>query len=331
MNILKNHHIKLLSVFSALVLWLFVVGVENYVSVLPDPLSVKVVNLGQNVSVANDLPYVRVKYKTNNNTAHVNAAEIELFVDAQGLIEGNHAIPVQFTNKNPNLRVVALDPPIVDLKLEAMTTKEIGLKTDIRGEPDEDFEVRDSNLDIERVTISGAASAIDAVETLPITVTLDGTETADFSRKVTLQALAEWEVAGDAISFDPEVVMLDIQIRKKKVAEDDRDNSPEISAVNPSDQPVAEGNVRKNFMVEIVPEDSLRLAVKELLPQNILLTVEGTEEEIASVNSGSIKLLLTSPSVKDGQYVVSTDDLIFPNGIELKIIKLSPDKVSVKF
>lgn len=331
MKILKNYHIKLLSIFSALLLWLFVVGVENYVSVLPDALPIKVLNLGQNVSVASEISTVKVKYKTNNGTAHVNASEIELFVDAQGLIEGNHDVRVQFTNKNPNLRVVALDPSTVSLKLEAMTTKEIDLKVDVRGESDNEFELKEATLDTEKVIISGAASAIDSIESLPITVTLDGTETADFSRKVTLQALEEWTVAGDAISFDPEVVMLDIQIRKKKVADDSNDDDSASSNSDPINQPVEEGNIRKNFMVEIVPEDSLRLAAKELLPQNILLTVEGTEDEIDSLDSGSIKLLLTSSAVKDGQYAVSTGDLIFPAGSKLKIIKYSPDKIAIKF
>ncbi|MCC6643676.1 hypothetical protein IT411_02915, partial [Candidatus Peregrinibacteria bacterium] len=66
MNVFKNIQIKLLAVVSALLLWLFVVGVENYVYVLPTEVGVKVANLSQNVSVATELSKVKVRYRSQN-------------------------------------------------------------------------------------------------------------------------------------------------------------------------------------------------------------------------------------------------------------------------
>jgi YbbR domain-containing protein len=333
MKIFKNYHIKLLSILSALLLWFFVVGVENYVYFFPNELPVRVLNLGQNVSVANELLPIKVRYRSPDGLVNINSNEVDLYVDAEGLGEGEYSLPVEFINKNPKVDIIAVVPADLVLKLEAVETKEIGVVAEVVGDPDDEYELKNTDVDTARVTINGAASAIEALTELPIRIALDGTETADFSRKVTLEAPPDWNLNGKTVTFDPEVVLVDIEIRKKKVTDDSTDDSDILSdgSDDLGNQPVEEGNLRKNLMVQIVPEDSLRLAIKEIVPQNILLTVEGSDEEISTLNGDSINLLLTNASVKDGQYQVSLDDLILPPGSSLKIIRFSPEKVSIRF
>ena len=111
MGILKNIQIKLLAVVSALLLWLFVVGVENYVYLMPTDLTVKVINLGPNVSIANELSKVKIRYKSQDNAgANINVNEFELFVDADKLVDGNYNLDVNYISKNPKISVVAVEP-----------------------------------------------------------------------------------------------------------------------------------------------------------------------------------------------------------------------------
>lgn len=333
MNILKNIHLKLLALFVALLLWLFVVGVENYVFTSPVELPVRVLNLGQNVSVANEIPKVKIKYRSSAGSVNINPNELELFLNAQGLTDGVHSLPIEFTNKNPKFTVVAIEPSKLDLKLEAITSKEIDLKVKILGSPAKDYEIKNSKVNQEKVKISGAASAIADIQDFPVKVILDGTENADFSRKVILEAPIDWKISEESVNFDPPTVQVDIEIRKKKVIPEQTDASTNGGSANviAENTPVAEGMERKTLMVDLVPADDLRSSIKELLPKNILVTVEAAPDDLSGLNNSSIKLVMSTSEVENGYYIVKSGDLVMPEGLDLKVISFSPAKVAVRF
>jgi len=334
MNLFKKIHLKILAVLCAVFLWLFVVGVENYVNLFPTELPVKVINLGQNVSVANEIGQVKVHYRSPDGTVNVNPNDFELFLDASGLGEGDYNLPVNFSNKNVRVTVVAVEPAQLELKLEAITSKDIDITKSIVGAPARDYEIKSLVMSADKVKISGAASALAKLQSLPLKITLDGTETADFSRKITLEAPAEWKLGGKTVSFDPPVIQADIQIRKNTSTGTDSDalNGNTGSGTPVQDiPPVAAGDIRKTLMVEIVPEQSLSSAVKELLPRNLLVTVEGQPADVEGLDNLSVKLNLKSSAIQNGVYQVNTADLKLPAGKTLEIITFSPEKVLVKF
>lgn len=334
MNIFKNLQIKILAVVSALLLWLFVVGVENYVYLYPTDLTVKVMNLGQNVSVANELVKAKVRYKSVDENAGntLNANEIELFVDAQDLNSGEHILDIAYISKDPKITIVSVEPAHLSLNLEAITSKEIKLKSSVSGSPAKEYEMKELKLSKETIKVSGAASVLANITELPIKITLDGTETADFSRKITAEAPADWNLSGKTISFDPAVIQADIQVRKiPKAAEP-------INVINGSsttDTPVTPADTislkKKTLMAAIVPDADIKTSVIELLPENILVTVEGEQGEIDKLKSDSIKLNLRSSSISKGSYVVKTGDIEVADGIDVKVVEFSPAKVTVKF
>lgn len=335
MNLLKNIPIKVLSVISALLLWFFVVGVENYVHLFPQPVAIRVVNLGQNVSIANEISQARVRYKGEPGPGSVLAAnEFELYVDAAGLAEGDHQIPVRYISKNPRVVIVAVEPSSINLELEAIASKDILLKTQTVGKPAKDFEIKAVKVNLEKVKLSGAAKAIAEIKELNLKISLDGTESADFSRKITLEAPTEWKLSGKTVSFDPAVVQVDIEVRKvaKPVENTGKELVPnDISIGDSSDVPVESGMERKTLMAEIVFDDELKSAVKEVVPANILVTLEGKPEDVKQLNSSSVKLRIRNSEVVGGNYQVNPDDLVLPPEIELKVLELSPAKVAIKF
>ncbi len=332
MNIFKNLHLKLLAVISAVILWMFVVGVENYVYVFPGNLPVKIINMGKNVSVASEIEGVKILYKTPSGSITANSNDFDLFLDAEGLGEGEYTLPVGFTTKNVKLAIVAVEPAKLKLKLEAITSRYITLESEITGAPAKDYEIKSLKIDTETVNISGAASAISELQNLPIKITLDGTETADFSRKITLEAPAEWSLSGKTVSFDPPVIQADIEIRKKNNTTDTNASGTDSgTVVDGTDTPVESGKERKTLMVEAKTADDLSSSVKELLPKNILVTVEGIPEVLATLDSNSLKLLIKTSSLQKGIYVVNSGDIVLPAGTDLKIISFSPEKVLVKF
>ncbi|MCC6643581.1 hypothetical protein IT411_02425 [Candidatus Peregrinibacteria bacterium] len=251
-------------------------------------------------------------------------------MDAQNLSEGEHQLPITASTKNPNIDVVAVEPNQLTLKLEANTSKEIKLETAVTGVPDRDYEMKDLKVSVDKVKVSGASSVLAGLKSLPIKVNLDGTETADFSRKVTLEAPAEWNLNGKTVSFDPGVIQMEIEIRKKKTVENVVENNSSDNTGNTSTVDETELK-RKSLMVEVVKQGELQNAVKELLPTNVLVTVEGEAGAVDSLTNASLKLNLSPERVVGGNYIVNTEDIVIPEGLDIKIVEFSPEKVSVKF
>jgi hypothetical protein len=307
--------------------------VENYVYSSPADLPVKVIDLGQNVSLANELPRARVKYRNvGGGTASFNANELELFIDAGGLADGLHSLPIEYSNKNSKIQVVAVEPAYAEVKLEAITTKEIALKTEVAGSPAPGYELRALKSQASRVTLSGAASAIAEISELTLKVTLDGNETADFSRKIILEPPPAWKLSGQAVSFEPAMVQVDVEIRKKQVAEPEQPVVGQDTLSPPADGQMTEaGMSRKTLMAKIVTDEELGGAAREILPENVLLTVEGESAVVETLNNESITLLIKNSEVKNGVYQVTSTDLLLPEGVDLKVTSISPAKISVRF
>lgn len=329
MNLFKNIQIRILAILSAVLLWMFVVGVENYVYLLPNEVPVKVTNLSQNVSVAKELSKVKIRYRKQDEAGTISPTEFEISVDAQNLTEGEYNLPISAISKNPKVSVVAVEPATLSLKLEANTSKEIPVETVVTGIPDRDFELKEVKLSNEKVKVSGASSLLGSLKSLPIKVNLDGSENADFSRKVTLEAPMEWNLNGKTISFDPAVIQMEIEIRRKKSAIPiDSSNS----GTDTTDSITSSADLkRKSLMVEIVKDKTLTSSVKELLPTNVLVTVEGSATDIESLTNASLKLNLDSSRVVSGSYTVNPEDIALPDGKDIKIVEFSPEKVLVKY
>lgn len=333
MKIFNNISLKLLSILAALLLWVFVVGVENYVFALPIEQIVRVNNLGQNVSVANELEKVKIKYKASDSSSPApSAAEFELSVDASDLSEGQHLLPINFLSKNPKVTIVAVEPASLNLVLEANTSKEISLKQEIKGSPDKDYEVKEIKLDTSKVKVLGAASVVGKLNELNLKISLDGSENADFNRKITLEAPMEWNLKGKTISFDPPTVQAEIKIRKKKVEQPaDITSGGETADSNTGSTSTDDILARKTVMAQIVLEGENISGVKETLPQNLLVTIQADDATAALVNNETIKLILNLNQVVKGSYSVKSTDLRWDNTLDLKLVEFSPEKILVKY
>jgi hypothetical protein len=268
-----------------------------------------------------------VRYKTSDNTgANVNSNEFEVFLDAQNLSEGNYLVAVNYISKNPKITVVSIEPSQLELNLEAITSKEIKLTNEVSGSPAKGYDLKNVKLSQETIKISGAASVLANITELPIKIALDGSENADFSRKITMEAPGDWNLSGKTVNFDPPIIQVDIEVRKSA-------GSTNSVVTTPSGSPIVDNPNLKNktLMVQIVKNPALYSSVKELLPENILVTVEGAESEIAKLNNDSIKLNLDPSKISKGSYTVNSADIKIPLGVDVKIVQFSPMKVLVKY
>jgi len=331
----KNWQIKLLALTTAVFLWIFVVGVQHNVYLFPSEISVRIINMDQNVSMASGIPkvYIRVKTEPENiNSIHANDFDAE--VDAKGLGVGEHQAKVMVTNRNPKITVVAIEPSMVTFKLEAITTKQVPLEVKVQGSPAFGFGVKDVKLSSDKVEVTGAVSVLDKIDKMSAGILLNGVESADIIRNVVPQFQDSVKISPDSVKINPLQIQASVRIEAKKVPETlpaSPSLAPNGNLGGAANKPVESGNLRKSFMANVYTDEEFsKLGIKEVIPRNLLVTVEGKESSINSINNDSIRVRLNMQKLKiGGIYDVLIEDIQLPRDVML--IDFTPKKLQVKF
>lgn len=326
----KNWENKLLAVVAALLLWFFVAWTENNVYLMPQPLNVEIENLNEGVSLANDLSQVKLKLKAGSdvNLKNLTAADFEISVDAENLNSGNFDLPVKVVSKNAKVSVVEIYPASVEIKLEAVESKEVAIKTVAKGEVASGYELLSIESPVEKVKVTGTSSQLEKIKDFEVEVVLKGNENADFSKNIILEAPAEWQLGPENVSFEPAQVKVDLEVRKVEENVIEENNGEE----NPDDNVEEADLVKKTIMVEIVGTDNWGNKPKEVLPKNILLTVEGTEAEIQAIVAGEFKVNLNENRLEEGGVIILIpSDISMPTSFQGKILSFSPERILVRF
>ncbi len=324
MNIYKYLNIKVLAFLSAIILWFFVVGVENYVFVFPQSLEIKVLNLTPGLIVAQKLPTVKVNYKLlEKNLNTPNISDFDLSINTLGLSEGNYQLPVYYSIKNPKINIVSIEPETVTIELVKLASKEVEIKSKVQGKPMLGFEVQKVSLRQNNVKITGLQSNIDKINSLNIDINLEGQEKNDFSKIINLKIPENINLKTEDITFEPNTVQVDVKINKIE----EKNNNQNTN----DDNVIPDNNNKKTVMVDVVAEDKIKSAVREFVPNNILLTIEGNEEDLKQINGQSFKLKIHEKDIINGFYEIKLSDIISLLDLKIKMLEVSPSKIAVKF
>lgn len=336
MNIfLKNLDLKILAILASVMLWIFVVGIQNSVFLLADPLTVKVINLGDNVSIKNNLAQVKVRVKSEQQDINsINANDFEAIVDAKNLAAGEHSLIVSVTNKNPKAMVVAVEPLEIKLSLEGIITKEVDLKTELIGQPDANSTIEEIKLDVSKLKLTGPNSILQKISQAKARIILNGDEKSDMNLLITPEIEDGTNLKLDQIKFDPAQVKAKIKIIVKPPQDiiDAVTNGPTSGSDNNISEQNGSSLPRKSLMADVIlDKDSLDLNTKEILPKNILVLVEGPQSILDQLTNKSIRVKLSKARIeKGGIFKIQNEDIVLPNK-DLKVISFSPEKIQVKF
>ncbi len=322
---IKNWQLKLLAILTAMLLWLFVAGTENYVFTLNESVPVQVIHLASDLSLANKLSDVTVKYTSvNGQIKNLGASEFEAAINAKNLREGHHTVKVTVTSINPQISVIAAEPAQMDINLEAIITKEIDTKLIVKGNPAQNYQVTKATLSIPKITIKGAQSVLQSINQIKFTINLDGTEKADFSRMLAPVSESDWNVANDAISFKPNKVQANLQIRKLENA----------NIIDNAGMPNQQVNhvMKKTLMAKVIIPNNMKTAIKEVLPTNLLVTVEGQENIVNNLKNTDITVYLNMNRLeKGGIFTVKKSDFQFDPKLQINVVDFSPAQIRIKF
>lgn len=212
---LKNLFIKFLAVFGALVFWIATVSLERAVKDLPDALPVQAFNLASDLAIKNALPSVRLKISSESqDVAKIPKNNFQAFVDLQGLKKGEHTVAVQVTSQNKDLAVVQVEPKNIAIVIESRVSREVPVQVLIKGDPADGYQVGNTSVDEKAAQILGISEAVATISQVNAVIQLEGNESEDFEKLVTLSVFdAEGNVMNN-IRVEPEEMIVSIEIRQ---------------------------------------------------------------------------------------------------------------------
>lgn len=212
---LKNIDIKLLSLFLAIILWLYIAGgenpmVENFIDVsitqtnLSEDLVIK--EFPTNVSVGIRGP----KNIINNISSHqingiVNFSEISK--------EGLYKLKVEVTAPK-RTQITRIIPSEIKVEVERILTKEIEVRYSLVGIPEKGYSLADEpQFNPYKVKIIGAQSILENIEQIICAIDISGIK-EDLNRKIKVKAI---DANGNEIrelKIEPDIVEVSISLTR---------------------------------------------------------------------------------------------------------------------
>lgn len=184
----QNLHLKILAFFSAVLLWFFIVAIENAIYPFPQNIEVKAQNLPENLYLLSDLPEVKIYVKANQNTVKGMAkSDFEVIVDLKDLKAGEYKLPLKARSFNDNAYVLKIEPEAIQVKLEPVIEKEVKITTKVTGKPSKDFNFKSAQLNEQVIKIKGPEHILKDLKEVVAPVQFDGTQDEDYKEEVELK------------------------------------------------------------------------------------------------------------------------------------------------
>jgi len=177
-GIAGNLSLAVLSLALGFTLWLFVTDRENPTeeATINSPVPVEFVNVPTNLALANvSTSNVRVRVEApENELDELSPDDFEARVDLGGLDEGQTSVVVDVPAPSRRVNVLDVQPSRITVTLEPVRSKEVPAVVALIGTPQEGFDVVSESIEPDRVTVTGAESLVELVDTAVAEVNLTG-------------------------------------------------------------------------------------------------------------------------------------------------------------
>jgi len=212
---LKNIDIKLLSLFLAIILWLYIASgenptVENFIDI-----SLNQTNLGEDLVIKEFPTNVSVGIKgpkniINNISSHqingvVNFSEISK--------EGLYKLKVEVTPPKKT-QITRIIPSEIKVEVERVLTKEVEVEYSLIGVPEKGYSLADEpQFNPYKVKIIGAQSVLENVKQTICAIDISGIK-EDLNRKIKVKAVDSNGNEIKEVKIEPDVVEVSISLTR---------------------------------------------------------------------------------------------------------------------
>ena len=295
-QLFTEHRItKSISIIVAIILWTVVLGSQNVEVIKDIPVEV---SMGSDLMVANEIPD-RVSFRLSGPKAFLRKVldrhDDPIRVNLTGSNVGN--VTYRFFSDNIRVplgvKVLSVQPPAIQIKLEEVKRKEVPVIAEYRGLPANGFRLTEFNVKPLRVILKGPESRISSVtEVHASPIDLSGIKDS-FERELTL------DLSRLNLQLDGVIPKVFVQI----------------------DEVASQFRIKD---VEIIVHSALKSSAD---PKAVTVVARALSNIQKTMDRKSVVAVVDVIGKKPGRYR-ETPRVSLPNGVEF--IKLIPDKVSVK-
>lgn len=212
---LKNWELKILALLAAVVLWFFVVGIENDSHLFQEEVEIQAINVPQGMSIVNELGKAKIRIRADQSLIkNLTANDFDLSVDLKKAAEGEQTLPVTATSRNNEVTVLKVDPSTVRVVLESVIEKDVKLKAVVSGNPAKGYGVQEVQVTPLTVKVSGGKTMLAGLTSINAEVKLNGSETANFKQNVILK-LPDTVSASGTATLSPEQATVEVTIKEE--------------------------------------------------------------------------------------------------------------------
>jgi len=212
---LKNIDIKLLSLFLAIILWLYIAGGENPMVENFIDISLTQTNLSEDLAIKEFPTNVSVGIKgpkniINNISSHqingiVNFSEISK--------EGIYKLKVE-VEPPKKTQITRIIPSEIKVEVEKVLTKEVEVEYSLIGVPEKGYSLtNEPQLDPSKVRIIGAQSVLENLKQIICAIDISGIK-ENLSRKIKIKAVDINENEVKEVKIEPDIVEVSISLTR---------------------------------------------------------------------------------------------------------------------
>ena len=285
----RNTAAKLISIFFALLLWLYVMSVINP-RITTEELNIPVEFLNESIVRQSGLvvfgqpePTIRVRMTGNRDQVHrITRNDIQATIDLRGHTEGTNSIPIEVTV--PGGVQVDWSPRFATIRLERVISRQRDVTVNIEGQPATGYVLGEPQLRPDLVWIEGPESFVSSVESVMAELVLEA-QTENISLSLPLRAVNSQGEEVPQVDVRTAFVDLFIPVDQLKSVGIDLD----------SDIQAAEGYQIVSIIVN---------------PVNI--TVRGQEQVLSNISRLSTETVVLEDMTESTEIVVP---VAFPEGV----------------
>ncbi len=217
-NVIENGGSALLALLLSFFIWVAAVTEQNPAreDIFPADLPIEIINRPSTLVLFQPFERTaRVRIRAPQASwERMQSSGIRAFSDMQGATAGLREFDVQVKFGDPDVTLLAVDPPRVSLRLEELREKTFSVRLNVSDNPAVGFVVGTPQSTPSTVQVSGAQSRVDQVTEVGAAVQLRGDKTT-VEREVALVARDAQGNALSAIRLVPSTVVVKVPIEQR--------------------------------------------------------------------------------------------------------------------
>jgi|GEM_PF-4733486 len=199
-----NIGLKIISLFIAVMLWLYVITITNPTVIREKSIYPKIKGLNERLVIVNEIKPVKVVYEGRRKEVINISDKIYSFIDLSGRVDAQrYSAPVKVF-KPDELEIISLKPEKIELELQEVTINNLDLKQEIRTK--EGFYYKVLSEIPEKIEISGLNEKVSKAQFAKVTLDLMKENAGIYKRNVKI----------DVFDFDYKLVE-DIRIKPSEL------------------------------------------------------------------------------------------------------------------